>query len=57
LTEHRCGEEEEGRSVVVVNVYCPLARLDGDNPGRLDYKLKFYAALRERCATLEAAGK
>ena len=54
LTEHICGEEEGGR-VVVVNVYCP--RVDSDNPSRLDYKLRFYAALQERCAALERAGK
>ena len=55
LTEHRCGEG--GRRLVVVNVYCPLARMDGDNPGRLEYKLKFYSALRDRCAALETAGR
>lgn len=54
LTEHICGEEEGGR-VVVVNVYCP--RVDSDNPSRLDYKLRFYAALQERCIALERAGK
>ena len=54
LTEHICGEEEGGR-VVVVNVYCP--RVDSDNPSRLDYKLRFYAALQERCTALERAGK
>ena len=54
LTEHICGEEEGGR-VVVVNVYCP--RVDSDNSSRLDYKLRFYAALQERCTALERAGK
>lgn len=52
LTEFSC---REGGRVVVVNVYCP--RVDAENMERLEYKLRFYRALRERCAALERAGK
>ena len=68
LTEHTIqlisedGEDDDSRSshrqLVVVNVYCPMVDVDrGIDPDRLDYKLKFYAALQERCTALEKAGK
>ena len=67
LTEHtvQLRREEASESsgsqrqrLVVVNVYCPMVDVDrGIDPGRLDYKLKFYAALQERCTALEKAGK
>ena len=68
LTEHtiRVGQDEDRRSgqqqqqqqLVVVNVYCPMVDVDrGIDLDRLDYKLKFYAALQERCTALEKAGK
>lgn len=68
LTEHtiQLTSEDEGdddsrsshRQLVVVNVYCPMVDVDrGIDPDRLDYKLKFYAALQERCTALEKAGK
>ena len=68
LTEHAIqltSEDEEDddsrsshRQLVVVNVYCPMVDVDrGIDPDRLDYKLKFYAALQERCTALEKAGK
>ena len=69
LTEHNVqvseGEEggEGGRSrsyhqLVVINVYCPMVDVDrGIDVDRLDYKLKFYAAVQERCTALEKAGK
>lgn len=65
LTEHTVqliGEDDDSRSshrqLVVVNVYCPMVDVDrGIDPDRLDYKLKFYAALQERCTALEKAGK
>ncbi len=48
------GREGRGR-VAVVNVYCPM--VDGENPERLDYKLRFYAALQRRCRALQEEGK
>ena len=41
--------------VVVVNVYCPM--VNEDNPERLSFKLRFYAALQARCTALMAVGK
>ena len=46
---------QDGKSVVVINVYCP--RADPDNVERLEYKLKFYDALQRRCQSLQQAGK
>lgn len=68
LTEHivhRVNKEgeEDGEScpqqqLVVVNVYCPMVDIDrGIDSDRLDFKLRFYAALQERCTALEKAGK
>ena len=65
LTEHtvQVGQDESGSGschsqLVVVNVYCPMVDVDrGMDLDRLDYKLKFYAALQERCTALEKAGK
>ena len=64
LTEHtvQLSQDEDGssshRQLVVVNVYCPMVDVDrGIDLDRLDYKLKFYAALQERCTALEKAGK
>lgn len=44
-----------GVRVVIINVYCP--RVDPDSPDRLPYKLRFLAAIRERCNALIEAGK
>lgn len=52
MTEHR---QENGRSLVVINVYCP--RVDPDNPDRLPYKLNFISTLYERTKRLQAGGK
>ena len=52
LTQHSCAG---GRSVVVINVYCP--RVDPDMPERLTYKLNFFTALRERCSALIGNGR
>ena len=66
LTEHTVrvkSEEREGEGdcvqhLVVVNVYCPMVDVDrGIDSDRLDFKLKFYAAIQERCTALEKAGK
>ena len=64
LTEHTIQLSQNGdkrsthRQLVVVNVYCPMVDIDrGIDLDRLDYKLKFYAALQERCTALEKAGK
>ena len=54
LTQHMC-DGDDGRSVVVINVYCP--RYDPDMPDRLTYKLNFYTALRERCSALISSGR
>ena len=46
------------RWLAVVNVYCPMVDVDrGIDLDRLEYKLKFYSALQERCTALEKAGK
>ena len=48
----------EKRQLVVMNVYCPMVDVDrGIDQDRLEYKLKFYSALQERCTALEKAGK
>lgn len=52
LTEHPL---RDGKSLVLINVYCP--RADPDNVERLEYKLKFYNALQRRCQSLQQAGK
>lgn len=52
LTEHSL---QDGRNLVIVNVYCP--RADSDNVERLEYKLAFYNALQQRCQSLQQAGK
>ena len=52
LTQHSCAD---GRSVVIINVYCP--RVDPDMPERLPYKLNFFTALRERCSSLIRNGR
>lgn len=52
LTEHYL---QDGKSLVLINVYCP--RADLDNVERLEYKLKFYNALQRRCQSLQQAGK
>lgn len=52
LTEHRL---DDGKSVVIVNVYCP--RADKENKDRVDFKLKFYKLLQERAETLVKAGR
>ncbi len=54
LTEH---ELTEGGRLVVVNIYCPMVDSGPDNQSRMDYKIKFYSLLKQRCATLEKAGK
>ncbi len=54
LTEH---ELRDGGRLVVVNVYCPMVERGSDNQDRMDYKLRFYSALKERCSALEKAGK
>ena len=49
------------RSVVIVNVYCPMYDRARDEKGeglsRLEYKMKFYRLLEARCTALEKAGK
>lgn len=65
LTEHTIQVSQDPgdgrnshRQLVIVNVYCPMVDIDrGIDMDRLDYKLKFYAALQERCTALEKAGK
>ena len=52
MTEHAL---HDGKSLVVINVYCP--RADPDNVERLEYKLKFYDALQQRCKSLQQAGR
>ena len=52
LTEHRL---DDGKSVDVINVYCP--RADKENKDRVDFKLKFYKLLQERAETLVKAGR
>jgi AP endonuclease-2 len=52
LTEHL---QENGRSLVIINVYCP--RVDPDNPERLPYKLDFIRTIHKRCISLQADGK
>jgi len=52
MTEHIL---QDGRSLVLINVYCP--RADPDNAERLEYKLMFYNALQQRCQSLQQAGK
>lgn len=52
MTEHAL---QDGKSLVVINVYCP--RADPDNVERLEYKLRFYDALQRRCQSLQQAGK
>ena len=52
LTEHRL---DDGKSVVIINVYCP--RADKENKDRVDFKLKFYKLLQERAETLVKAGR
>ena len=54
FTEHKLSD---GGRLVVVNVYCPMVESGSDNQDRMDYKLRFYSALKERCAALEKAGK
>ena len=55
LTEHNVIVNQE---MMVVNVYCPMVDVDrGIDSDRLDFKLRFYAALQERCTALEKAGK
>ena len=51
------GRGEEGRHVVVINVYCPMVDRDNIKADRLDYKLLFYSVLQTRCTALEQAGK
>ncbi|XP_028398255.1 DNA-(apurinic or apyrimidinic site) lyase 2-like [Dendronephthya gigantea] len=47
LTEHLDGE---GRHVVIMNLYCP--RADLDNKERIEFKLKFYTLVEEKCKSL-----
>ena len=54
MTEHLLGE---GERLVVVNVYCPMVDRETENQDRMDYKIKFYSVLKQRCAALEKAGK
>ena len=66
LTEHtiRVGKSQDGgrsggcQQLVVVNVYCPMVDVDrGIDQDRLEFKLRFYSVLQERCTALERAGK
>ena len=54
-------EEDATRSLVVVNVYCPMYDSDRDKDqqalARLRYKMNFYKLLESRCSALERAGK
>lgn len=52
LTEHTLAD---GKSVVIINVYCP--RADKENKERVDYKLKFYKLLQERAESLINTGR
>ena len=52
LTEHSLAD---GKSVVIINVYCP--RADKENKERVDYKLKFYKLLQERAESLVNTGR
>ena len=66
LTEHtiRVGQSQDGgrssgcQQLVVVNLYCPMVDVDrGIDQDRLEFKLRFYSVLQERCTALERAGK
>ena len=52
LTEHKL---PNGKSVVIINVYCP--RADKENEERVAYKMKFYKLLQERAETLVKSGR
>ena len=52
LTEHTL---PEGKSVVIINVYCP--RADKENKERVDFKMNFYKLLQERAESLVNAGR
>ena len=52
LTEHSTGD---GRSVVVINVYCP--RADKENEERVAFKLRFYEVLQLRAEALVKSGR
>ena len=52
LTEHRL---VDGKSVVIINVYCP--RADKENKERVDFKLKFYKLLQERAEAIVKTGR
>lgn len=52
LTEHRL---LDGKSVVIINVYCP--RADKENKDRVNFKLNFYRLLQERAEMLLKAGR
>lgn len=60
ITEHLVSDDHRTsrKSLVVINVYCPMVDESvADNQSRMEYKLKFYAVLRERCKALEKKGK
>ena len=52
LTEHTL---PEGKSVVIINVYCP--RADKEKKERVDFKMNFYKLLQERAESLVNAGR
>ncbi len=54
LTEHQL---TDGGSLVIANMYCPMVDKGPDNQTRMNYKIKFYSVLKERCEALEKAGK
>ena len=45
---------QDGKSLVVINVYCP--RADPERSDRLAYKLRFYRLLHLRCSNFAARG-
>ena len=58
ITEHLvCDDNQRDRNLVVINVYCPMVDSTAEDQTRMDYKLKFYAALEERCRAMEKEGK
>ena len=58
ITEHFvCDDNHKDRSLIVINVYCPMVDSSAEDQTRMDYKLKFYAALENRCRAIEKEGK
>ena len=50
MTQHKIyGEDSSGKTLVIINVYCPRA---GDDNDRNEFKLDFYKALEERANAL-----